>query len=1489
MDTNDNTPDKTPAPAPEKKARRWPRRVAIGVAVTGVLVGGTLWYLGPETTLQMIAQKVAASTGGKLTLTGVRGSLYGAMYIERVVWRTDEQLVIANKINLQWSPAQIVSRGILVDRLHAASLRVETLKESEERSTMPAKLAPPFAVSIDDARLNRATFINQGAETHIDNIRLRLEGNKQRWQLRDAAAVTPWGDVAGAGSIGAQRPFKLDATASLTQSQAVAGARAAQLRLKVGGDLETTLVAATGQAGRAVGDAHFTLSPYAEIPLREMRINGRNVDPGFFNPSLPTADLTFAIAGKLDTNRNISGSVNITNDGPEGTIDQQRLPLRSMRGQLGGNLSALQVSDVLVDFGKAGRFTGTGGVQRGKDEPGQSAGGIGTARFTLHTDRFDLKGIHSTMKPTSIRGDIQVTNAGNTQTLQANLADKALRLAALATLENNVVTVREARLSSGSSRVDVSGSMNLLEDKAFKASATASRFNPADFGDFPEADINAGVNVAGALAPTWRVDADFAVRRSRLLNQPLSGQGKLHADAKRISGIDADLALGQNTVALNGAFGGPKDRLQWRLDGRQLSAVRSDLYGAVTANGVATGTMAAPRTTFEVNANGLGWVAAQRKNANGSLRASGEAWLAGGEGARFVEAKLSGAMQRFNPAAFGSPLAGSINGAFDASGRSGADWRGAVDLRVQDSTLSDSPLWGHAKLTADRRHISNADVDLHVGANVVAAKGSFGLGADQLGWRIDAPQLAALGPDFGGVLRGQGTLSGTMDAPSFSAALEGQNLLLLGTHSIRALRANANLGSGRGARDALASDIQVTDYASGTGEDATRVASASLKTEGTRGAHTLRAAATGEGFDANLVVNGGWSGDTWSGTLSALQNRGRYAMQLQAPVPLRISGEEGSGVMGLAKPQNIAFNGAVIRLPAGSITVDSLVKNGPRWASRGHADNVPLTYLSQFSPAIRDNARGDLTLGAKWALDLRTASATGGAPALDGMVHVFREKGDVIAGGDQPVPLGLRTFEARADVVGSSLQVRLNLDGTRTGSANVDATAQLLQGRLDRDSPLRMTANANMGSIAWLASFAGQTGLELDGALRLALTGSGTIGTPRLDGSLQGDRLAVRWPEQGVRLQNGELRAGLAGDQLQLQRLYFQGRQGSASADGFLRFSSGLAAADLRLTLDKLEALSRPDRTVVLSGKASLVRDAERFALEGNVRADRALIEFAPQGRPTMSDDVIVLGQGGAKPVPSNKKEELPLSIDLRADLGDEFRLRGLGIDATLAGNVRMRKVGAGAPRVNGTIRAVEGDYAAYGQKLAIRRAVITFSGPYDNPALDVLAVRERPEGEQLSETNVEAGVQVRGTAQSPEARLVSTPNVSDSEKLSWLVLGHGMEGTSGNEKDVLAAAAGALLGGKGGTGGITQKLATSLGVDELGLKQAGGNATGLEGTVVTVGKRISSRTYLSFEQGATTASSLVRLRYKWTPKITLQFQTGTNTALDVLYSWAFD
>jgi translocation and assembly module TamB len=1466
-------------PEPPQR-RRWPRRVAIALAAIAAVVAGAYWYGGREATLQALARRVAASSGGNVVITGVTGSLYGRMHIGHLVLRNQDRQITGENIDIDWSPFQYLSKGVAINYLQVASLSTQALRDTGP-AKMPASLAPPFPLSIDDARLASVTVIglDVASSMRFTDVHFKLQGDRQGWALRSASGITPFGLAKADASIGAARPFKLDGVASLSELQPKGGHKPAQLNLRASGDLKATELAANGRAGAATGEAKLTLAPFDPILLRAMVVNGRGIDPAFFNPALSGADLSIAISARIAPNRDVTGSIRVDNQAPAGTLDHQRLPLRSMHGQLGGNLAMLRASDVLLDFGAAGRFTGSGAVQRGKDDTG-----LGKAEFVLHTDRLDLKSLYSRMKATRISGDIKLASAGNSQAIVARLIEDRMRLDVRATLADKLLTVEQARLAAGSGMIELAGSASLAGEQAFKASANATHFNPASFGDYPEADINVDARAAGHIAPKWKVAADFSLRPSRLFQQPLTGKGKLDADADRISNVAADLALGQNAIGLRGSFGGPGERLLWNIDGKQLSAARSDLYGALTASGVVTGTMAAPRTTFVIDANGLGWTPGARKSDNGQVHASGEAWLAPAGAARVVELRASGSVQRFNPAAFGSPLPGSVNGAFDASGRLGQEWRGALNLALKPSTLSNAPLSGYAKVTADAHRLSNADIDLHLGPNVVAARGSFGAARDQLDWRIDAPQLAVIGPDFGGALKGSGSLSGSMLAPSLAATLEGQNLKA-GKHQVKVLRASANLGSGQGAADPLVSDVEITDYAGGN----VRVAGAHLQTSGTRGAHSLRLTGRGENFDALAEIHGGWNGDAWIGSVDKLQNLGLYAFTLQAPAPLKIAGALGAGVIGLLKPQQLALSNVLIKLPEGSVTVQSLEKSGAHLNSKGMAAGVPLNYLAQFSQGMHDNFTGDLTLGAQWAIDLQ-AAASGGAPALNGGLHLFREKGDLVAGSEVPVKLGLRLLDVRADVSNGALRMQVELEGTRAGHAKADATARLIDGRLGNDSPLTLSANADMGSIAWLAPLTGQPALEMDGTLKLDLTGAGTVGAPSLNGSVIGGNLALRWADQGVKLRNGQLRAQLAGDQVLLQRLSFEGGKGNAVADGAVHFSGGEASMQLKLVADKLEVMSRPDRTVVVTGQSTLVRDDRRFTLNGKFKVDRALLELAPQERPVLSDDVIVIGRGkNALPV-KEAAPSIPLTVDIEGDLGDSFRLRGMGADVELAGALRLRAAGGRAPRVNGTIRVVSGTYAAYGQKLTIERGQLTFNGPYDNPALNVLAVRKRPEGEPLTETNVEAGVEVTGTALAPVAKLVSTPSVPDSEKLSWLVLGHALEGTSGNEAGVLSAAAAALLSGKGG-GGLQSRLAGSLGVDELGLSQAkdGSQAKGLESTVVTVGKRISSRAYVSFEQGTTTASSLIKLRYKLNPRVSVQFQTGTYSAFDVLYSWAFD
>jgi translocation and assembly module TamB len=1462
--------------------RRWPRRVAIGFALLAALVLGAFWLLGRESTLQQLVQRISNASGGTIAVSGVSGSLYHRMHIDKLVYRSKGTVVTAEQIDINWSPLQYFSEGLTISELHAQSLVVHSAGPSTP-STMPESLASPIKLRISDGRLDKLTIASETGSDVIERLRFKLDGDRTGWGVQEASAHTAFGDITAEAAISGAKPFALRGKAALAYGDA-------KLAVEASGDLALLRLKAQGSSNGASGEALVALAPFDPIILRSIELTGRDLDPAGFDASWPQAKFGLKLNAIIAKDQKLSGQFALLNQGKAAPLDSDGLPLQSFSGRLDGTLTTTLLDNVLLDLGPAGKFTGGGKIQRSGPDAG-----IDQATFKLHTDRIDLKNLHTSINKTAIAGDITLASTPKQQTLHAALADKGLRLDLQATLADALLQLHQARLQVKKGSISATGQLALKDKQPFSAKLVADHFDPSALGGaYPIADLNADVNASGALSPAWQVAAGFQIKASKLMGQALAGSGKLNADAKHISGVDAHLSLAQNTADVSGSFGAPGEQLRWKVDARQLSAVSSDLLGTIVASGVVTGMLDAPRSSFAADAKGLGFASAKRPS-DSLIHVGGDVVVVKGT----PQLKLNGSLQRLNPASFGAAQAGAVNAVLSAEARLTGDWRAGVNLTLQPSTFANAPLSGYAKLTAAKGSISDADVDLRLGSNSLQAKGGFGSALDKLEWKLDAPQLGALGPQFGGALRASGTLSGTSARPALALTLNGANLRAPGQQEIGTIKGSATLGntiamaggSAAGTRGAvrgaaadvmadvpLVSDIEITRYVS----PAISLDRVRLQTSGTRSAHIIQLSAANPDFDAALRVKGNWANDSWTGAIDTLQNKGRFALTLAAPAPLKLVAPEDTGVAGLLKPEQIALGSTTINLPAGTVRIDYLEKNGATWRSKGAAAGVPVNYLAQLSEAWRDNIRSTMTMGADWGVNLQAATRT-----LAGSVHVYREQGDLtITGADLPQALGLKTLDARADVTDGTLRVQLNVDGTRAGQAKLDGSAQLRGGRLADDSNFTVNGSANMGSLAWLAPLAGQPGLEIDGTLKMQVSGNGTIAAPQLAGDISGDKLSINWLDQGIKLRNGQLQAHLTGDQLQLQKLAFEGNKGRANADGWIRYAGNEATMQLKLTADKLEVLSRPDRILTISGTTSLTRDARHFQLDGKLRADRASIELAGADTPTLSDDVVIVGKGKA---PVKAPQGLPLNIDLEADLGDDFNLKGKGIDAQLAGTVRIRIADRRPPRVNGSIRVASGTYAAYGQKLAIERGVINFTGAYDNPGLNILAVRRRPEGEALSETNVEAGVEVRGTALAPQAKLVSTPSVSDSDKLAWLVLGHGIDNTAGNDMALLSTAAGALFGGAG-----QGKLANALGVDELGVGQAAGTstagaATGLQNTVVTVGKRISSRAYLSFEQGAGTATSLVKLKYKLNPRITLQFQTGTNNALDVLYTWAFD
>ena len=154
----------------------------------------------------------------------------------------------------------------------------------------------------------------------------------------------------------------------------------------------------------------------------------------------------------------------------------------------------------------------------------------------------------------------------------------------------------------------------------------------------------------------------------------------------------------------------------------------------------------------------------------------------------------------------------------------------------------------------------------------------------------------------------------------------------------------------------------------------------------------------------------------------------------------------------------------------------------------------------------------------------------------------------------------------------------------------------------------------------------------------------------------------------------------------------------------------------------------------------------------------------------------------------------------------------------------------------------------------------------------------------------VEAGVTVTGTVKVPVIQLTSNPPVPDSEKLSWLVLGQGNT-TSGGDLAALQAASAALLGSHGKP--VSASIAQSIGLDNITFKgaerPAPTGAPGAENQVIAVGKRLSDRLSLVYEQGLTIATNALRLEYELTRSLTLRAEAGTVGALGIYFRRTFD
>ncbi|MPW17517.1 translocation and assembly module protein TamB [Paraburkholderia sp. CNPSo 3157] len=815
-----------------------------------------------------------------------------------------------------------------------------------------------------------------------------------------------------------------------------------------------------------------------------------------------------------------------------------------------------------------------------------------------------------------------------------------------------------------------------------------------------------------------------------------------------------------------------------------------------------------------------------------------------------------------------------VNGTLSAAGVLGPVFTTKAEFRLGESVYDGLPMTGSGTVQLAGSRILPSRANLSVAGNQVDLQGSFGARGDRLRFHVDAPGLERLGFGLAGLVAAQGDVTGTFEHPNVALDYKAENVVF----------ASNKLGHAEGhveLRDGANGAMVFTTDARDVGTAGVELNTLTARLNGTRAKHTLDAAAKGtlqgRPLDLALAANGKLTdardGTHWDGTVTRLSNKGTPALNMESPLTVSAGG------------QRVTLGATRLTLEGAVLDLKSFALDHGRIRSAGTLTGVSVARmleLRQEFTGVPSTLKTDLVFDGNWDFAL--------ADTATGHIELKRRGGDItLEVGRGYAPVGISDIAARADFSGGNqLNATVHAQASRIGVIDASAHTALVPRdgvlTLNQEGPLTGSINANVPSLKTTGGLFGPSYL-LDGHLALKLALGGTVAKPNLSGSLLGDGLSATLVDQGVQLKDGVVHIALSENLVDFQQVEFHGASGTLRATGRVRLDNAEPDLTANIVADKLELFAAPDRQLTMSGSASMANAGAQggLAINGKFVIDHAMFDMPEKGEPRLGDDVVVVrpdgSVAGGKPQETGNSNKPVGALAPRAnidiDLGQKFRFRGQGADVGLRGTITALSAPNMPLRAVGNVRVTEGStYTAFGRKLGIENGFFTFNGPVANPGINILAMRRNQQ--------VEAGVQVTGTIQSPVAKLVSEPSVPDNEKLSWLLFGHGTDqGNNVGQQSTMTTAL-ALLGSASG-----KRIAQEFGLDEFSI---GRSEVGLtDPQVVMVSKAMSEWLVIGYEQGLQSASNAIKATVNLTRYWSVAAYGGTFQGMDLQYTRRFD
>ena len=776
---------------------------------------------------------------------------------------------------------------------------------------------------------------------------------------------------------------------------------------------------------------------------------------------------------------------------------------------------------------------------------------------------------------------------------------------------------------------------------------------------------------------------------------------------------------------------------------------------------------------------------------------------------------------------------------------------GTVDLERLSGQIRGNRLDGrvHLVLAGDRYRLPR--LDLRSGSARVTAAGEFTADAAALEWKLDAPNLSEALPQSGGSLVAQGRLDGPWAAPRVRATAEGRSLVI-STSSVEMAKLAADVDLRRDGRIAI--DLDAAGVASGE----RRFETVTLDGAGTRNAHQVQLAVKAPEGTLDLALSGGLDASTtWNGTIRRLdlKNEQTGAWGLAGPAALTAGTTR-------AALRDFCWTSGNARLCA-----EGEWASGGPWSASGTLADLPFSLFEPFLPP-------DLRITGATNGTFRGAGSPRGVITADldlspgpGEIRYPTEGGELAT-----IRFDRGVVRARANESGLTGHAELTFVDTGNVRADLSLPNFNLVGAPLQGQALGGRIVADFTSLGLLEAFVPDLE-DPRGALSADLALGGTVAKPTVRGTAKLERGQVNVPEFGLELRQIELAATSSGEGPIAIRGGLRSGAGNLSIVG----TAALDGSPSKVTIEgrRFQAANTREIQAVISPKIEVAMQGSRIDVTGEVEVPEAKFEQEkrkPAAVAVSSDVVILPPSEEVVRTPTSAPTEIHARV--RVILGDKVEIKALGFSGKPKGSLLVIEEPGKATTAVGELTVEEGVYKSYGQDLSLERGRLIFAGgPIDNPGLDLRAFRKADDG-------TIAGINVRGTLRSPQATLYSEPPMGESEALAYLLLGHPLGQSTGEEGDLLANAANSL-GLKGGNL-LAKKLAARFGLEEARIESTGG----LKEASVVVGKYLSPRLYVTYGLGLFEPVSTFKIRYLLGREWSLQAeQSGVATGADILYS----